>query len=386
MRSPMMLRCTWRGAAGDPPARRGQQAVGHGPTRASRRRPRCRRGTSRGRTSARSCRASRPTRGSTPPDPGADPSPTARCPGSRGRPGSWRWTGSRSRRAARRSPSSRRCSEMLDAPMKPRSLVSADMPTIQPAFSGPSRHRSRDPHVGEEHLVELGVAVHLAQAVGARRRREAMSSRKNEMPLWGGSLGVGAGHEDAAVGDPPVGAPDLLAVDDVARHRRGRPGWRAPARSDPASGSENSWHQIRSPVMIGRRCSACCSGVPNASSAEPVSTQPTMLRNAGTCGEGALGDPGRVVLGRQSPAAELDRPVDPGETGLEQARLPGPALVREVGRQDRAVVARRERCVVGQPRPSPLLELLQRLDVGLRPVVLHHRHSNPLDSMDRHST
>ena len=35
------------------------------------------------------------------------------------------------------------------------------------------------------------------------------------------------------------------------------------ARSDPASGSENPWHQITSPRAIGRRKRSCCSGVPN---------------------------------------------------------------------------------------------------------------------------
>ncbi len=37
-----------------------------------------------------------------------------------------------------------------------------------------------------------------------------------------------------------------------------------PARSEPAPGSENSWHQIISPRKVGGRNLCCCSSVPNA--------------------------------------------------------------------------------------------------------------------------
>ena len=36
------------------------------------------------------------------------------------------------------------------------------------------------------------------------------------------------------------------------------------ARSEPAPGSENSWHQIISPRKVGGRNRCCCSSVPNA--------------------------------------------------------------------------------------------------------------------------
>src|SRR4051795_9979644 len=36
------------------------------------------------------------------------------------------------------------------------------------------------------------------------------------------------------------------------------------ARSEPAPGSENSWHQIISPRKVGGRNLCCCSSVPNA--------------------------------------------------------------------------------------------------------------------------
>ena len=37
-----------------------------------------------------------------------------------------------------------------------------------------------------------------------------------------------------------------------------------PARSEPAPGSENSWHQIISPRNVGGRKRCFCSSVPNA--------------------------------------------------------------------------------------------------------------------------
>nr|VTP01292.1 hypothetical protein BIN_B_02846 [Mycobacterium kansasii] len=38
----------------------------------------------------------------------------------------------------------------------------------------------------------------------------------------------------------------------------------SPARSEPAPGSENSWHQIMSPRKVGGRKRCFCSSVPNA--------------------------------------------------------------------------------------------------------------------------
>jgi hypothetical protein len=37
---------------------------------------------------------------------------------------------------------------------------------------------------------------------------------------------------------------------------------RTPARSEPASGSENSWQPMVSPRCIGAACAASCAGVP----------------------------------------------------------------------------------------------------------------------------
>ena len=50
----------------------------------------------------------------------------------------------------------------------------------------------------------------------------------------------------------------------------------SPARSEPASGSENSWHQISSPLRILGSQRACCSGVPWAINVGPTRPTPTM--------------------------------------------------------------------------------------------------------------
>jgi hypothetical protein len=73
--------------------------------------------------------------------------------------------------------------------------------------------RRGDPDVGEEHLVELGVARHLAQ----RPRFDAWAvhvEQEERDALMAGRVRVGAGHEDAPVADPSARAPHLLTVDD----------------------------------------------------------------------------------------------------------------------------------------------------------------------------
>ena len=52
------------------------------------------------------------------------------------------------------------------------------------------------------------------------------------------------------------------------------------ARSDPASGSENSWHHSSSPRSIGRRNRSFCSSVPWRRSVGP--TMPMATANAPT--------------------------------------------------------------------------------------------------------
>ena len=53
------------------------------------------------------------------------------------------------------------------------------------------------------------------------------------------------------------------------------------ARSEPASGSLKSWHQMCSPRRIGSRNCACCSGVPWAISVGATICSPTLDRLSG---------------------------------------------------------------------------------------------------------
>ena len=53
----------------------------------------------------------------------------------------------------------------------------------------------------------------------------------------------------------------------------------SPARSDPAPGSLNSWHQISSPVHSGRSQRCFCSGVPCARIVGAAMPSPMPLRS-----------------------------------------------------------------------------------------------------------
>ena len=164
------------------------------------------------------------------------------------------------------------------------------------------------------------------------------------MPSCLGASGFGAGHEDAPVAVAPAAAPHLLAVDDeavaVALGPRGQPAEVA-ARARLA---EQLAPHVLGAQRRARGACACCSGVPNCSSAPPVSTRPTMLNTRRDAGERALVLPRRVVLGGQPAAAVLGRPVDAGVAGgVDRAAARRCPCVDEVGRADRAVVAWRVR-------------------------------------------
>ena len=52
-------------------------------------------------------------------------------------------------------------------------------------------------------------------------------------------------------------------------------------RSEPASGSENPWHQTSCADRMGGTYRLRCSSVPNASSDGPMTSSPTMFGNSG---------------------------------------------------------------------------------------------------------
>ena len=100
------------------------------------------------------------------------------------------------------------------------------------------------------------------------------------------------------------------------------------ARSDPASGSENSWHHRWSPWRMAGRNRRCCSGVPNAISVGPTIRAATWNGPAGTAK--------RVSSSRTMRASLDDRPRPPSSAGQVGTLQPPSASVRC---QARAVAA-----------------------------------------------
>ena len=99
------------------------------------------------------------------------------------------------------------------------------------------------------------------------------------------------------------------------------------ARSEPASGSLNSWHHTSSPRSMGARYRSFCASVPWTSSVGP--TMPIAI------GEDAVGHAeARLLLVEDrrfdrppSPAPERRRPRDAGPAALGQHALPLPAAL-----------------------------------------------------------
>ena len=166
-------------------------------------------------------------------------------------------------------------------------------------------------------------------------------------------------HQDAPVAVPAARAPHLLAVHDVPLTVEFRPGASATPRSLPAPGSENSWHHTCSVASVAREVGGLLLG-----RAEPLdrsprpARSPTMLRNGGT--------PARAHSSNQTPLCSAVRPMPPcstgqwmpGVAGLVDAVLPGEPGIDQVGRADRAVVARGARAVLGQPGRHLELEVV----------------------------
>ena len=95
------------------------------------------------------------------------------------------------------------------------------------------------------------------------------------------------------------------------------------ARSVPASGSLNSWHQISSAARIGGRYRRCWASVPWAMSVGPTMASPTRLIAGGIPAAAASCGPDHPVRHRQAPAPVLDRPPQPGPPAGGQLPLPG---------------------------------------------------------------
>ena len=176
----------------------------------------------------------------------------------------------------------------------------------------------------EEHLVELAAAGHLAQRadLDARQRHVHQEERDARVAR---RVGVGAGEEDAAVGDAAVRAPHLLAGDHPVVAVALGPGAEAgQVAAGTGLGEELAPHllgledpaQVR-PLLLGRA---------EGEDRSAGEHDPDHVDPGRDLGDGALGGPGRGVLDREPAPAVLHRPVEPGPARLEQASAarPGP--------------------------------------------------------------
>ena len=125
----------------------------------------------------------------------------------------------------------------------PRSCVSVEFAMRQPSCQRTDEPVGRDEHVGEEHLVELGLVGDLAQRSHLDTRRVHVDDERGDA-LALGRVGIGAREAPAPVGELRVARPHLLAVEHEAAVDGRRRAVESDARSLPAPGSLNSWHQI----------------------------------------------------------------------------------------------------------------------------------------------
>ena len=109
-----------------------------------------------------------------------------------------------------------------------------------------------DADVGEVHLVELGLTGDLVERAHLDAGRLHVDHEVGHALVLR-LVGVGAGDEHPPLGEVGERGPDLLAVDDPLVAVAHAPSVARPATSEPAPGSENSWHHISSPVNSGRR-------------------------------------------------------------------------------------------------------------------------------------
>ena len=95
-----------------------------------------------------------------------------------------------------------------------RSLPSVTFARRQPSCSSPTRFAAGTRTSVEEHLVEVGVAVHLPDRADRDPGVAHVDDEVRDAVVPVG-VGVGPGEQDPAAGEVRERRPDLLAVDDV---------------------------------------------------------------------------------------------------------------------------------------------------------------------------
>ena len=171
------------------------------------------------------------------------------------------------------------------------------------------------------------------------------------MPCVLGHVGVGAGHEHRPARLVRLRRPHLLAVDHPLVAVAHRPGGRAPARSDPAPGSLNSWHQTSSPVHSGRSQRCCCSSVPCARIVGAAMPRPIPMRRGLLSGTPAARE--FCVHRRLRRAGRPGRRARPGSAPRPARRRSEPAGTASDPRQELRYGQRSTRGRGRSVRPRP---------------------------------
>ena len=148
------------------------------------------------------------------------------------------------------------------------------------------------------------------------------------MPAVLGDVPVGAGEEDAPVGEVRVRVPDLLAVDDPLVAVALRPGCVSPARSEPAPGSLKSWHHTSSPRSSGGTYRLFCSSVPCTRIVGTTMPRPTANTPVSIAYLHRLLAPDALVRRRCRPRPPYSAgTVSPAKPAVEDLALPRLALL-----------------------------------------------------------
>ena len=137
----------------------------------------------------------------------------------------------------------------------------ARCPAVAMATCHPSPDRRRAPASSgtktssKKISAKPGLPVELGDGPDRDARGVHGEQEVGEAPVALG-LGIGAEEPEAPVGEGAPRAPRLLAVQAASRRRpaqRDGPAARCAARSLPASGSDQPWHQISSPDAMRRQ-------------------------------------------------------------------------------------------------------------------------------------
>ena len=239
-----------------------------------------------------------------------------------------------------------------------RSFMSIEMRDAPPLVDRAEPQRVVDLRVVEEHLAELGVAGDLTQrADGDARLLHRHEERGDPSVL--GRVGVGAGEQQAERRDVAEAGPHLLPADGPSESPSRTALVARPARSEPAPGSENSWHQISSLRAIGRRKRSFCSSVPQLHDRRPDEIDADGVVEARHLVAAERAPDGATDARRQPQAAVLRRPRrgDVAGAGELRPQLVGVDLGARLDERVGIVTVDRRDPVVGQVVAEEALDL-----------------------------